>query len=91
MHIKHAGAAIKGRAVRPLVEWLGQDCKEKHLHRYLAEFDFRYKNRSALGVEDKARSPRHWVPKASGLPTVNLTAPKEPMKHNKRRHRWRLK
>jgi hypothetical protein len=33
-----------------------QHCKEKHLHRYLAEFDFRYNNRSALGVEDKARA-----------------------------------
>ena len=26
-----------------------QHCGEKHLHRYLAEFDFRYSNRSALG------------------------------------------
>ena len=25
-----------------------QHCKEKHLHRYLAEFDFRYNNRSLL-------------------------------------------
>lgn len=33
-----------------------QHCKEKHLHRYLAEFDFRYNNRSALGVEDVARA-----------------------------------
>jgi transposase-like protein len=33
-----------------------QHCSEKHLHRYLAEFDFRYNNRSALGVEDQARS-----------------------------------
>ena len=33
-----------------------QHCKEKHLHRYLAEFDFRYSNRSALGVEDKERA-----------------------------------
>lgn len=33
-----------------------QHCKEKHLHRYLAEFDFRYNNRSKLGVEDKARA-----------------------------------
>ena len=29
---------------------------EQHLHRYLAEFDFRYSNRSALGVEDEARA-----------------------------------
>jgi transposase-like protein len=32
-----------------------QHCKEKHLHRYLAEFDFRYSNRIALGVDDAAR------------------------------------
>jgi transposase-like protein len=35
-----------------------QHCKEKHLHRYLAEFDFRYNNRSALGVEDKERAQK---------------------------------
>ena len=35
-----------------------QHCKEKHLHRYLAEFDFRYNNRSALGVEDEARTEK---------------------------------
>jgi transposase-like protein len=29
-----------------------QHCSEKHLHRYLAEFDFRYSNRVALGVND---------------------------------------
>jgi transposase-like protein len=28
---------------------------EQHLHRYLAEFDFRYNNRSGLGVEDTER------------------------------------
>jgi len=33
-----------------------QHCKEKHLHRYLAEFDFRYSNRAALGVDDEARA-----------------------------------
>ena len=32
-----------------------QHCGEKHLHRYLAEFDFRYSNRSALGIEDAVR------------------------------------
>jgi transposase-like protein len=35
-----------------------QHCSEKHLHRYLAEFDFRYSNRSALGVEDQERAER---------------------------------
>ncbi|TWC00904.1 ISXO2 transposase-like protein [Bradyrhizobium macuxiense] len=29
-----------------------QHCSEKHLYRYLAEFDFRYSNRVALGVND---------------------------------------
>jgi transposase-like protein len=33
-----------------------QHCDEKHLHRYLAEFDFRYNNRAALGVEDTERA-----------------------------------
>jgi ISXO2-like transposase domain len=33
-----------------------QHCAEKHLHRYLAEFDFRYNNRSALGVNDGTRA-----------------------------------
>jgi hypothetical protein len=33
-----------------------QQCAEKHLHRYLAEFDFRYNNRVALGVDDAARA-----------------------------------
>jgi transposase-like protein len=29
---------------------------EQHLHRYLAEFDFRYNNRAALGTDDVART-----------------------------------
>jgi transposase-like protein len=33
-----------------------QHCSEAHLHRYLAEYDFRYSNRSALGIEDAART-----------------------------------
>ena len=33
-----------------------QHCGKQHLHRYLAEFDFRYNNRVALGVDDKARA-----------------------------------
>jgi transposase-like protein len=35
-----------------------QHCSEKHLHRYLAEFDFRYSNRVRLGVNDVARADR---------------------------------
>jgi hypothetical protein len=33
-----------------------QHCAEKHLHRYLAEFDFRYSNRAANGFNDGQRS-----------------------------------
>jgi hypothetical protein len=29
-----------------------QHCSEKHLHRYLAEFDFRYSHRVRLGYSD---------------------------------------
>ena len=32
-----------------------QHCGEQHLHRYLAEFDFRYSNRVAVGIDDAAR------------------------------------
>jgi transposase-like protein len=33
-----------------------QHCSEKHLHRYVAEFEFRYNNREANGSDDGARS-----------------------------------
>jgi transposase-like protein len=35
-----------------------QHCAEHHLERYLAEFDFRYSNRVAAGVNDEARAVR---------------------------------
>jgi transposase-like protein len=35
-----------------------QHVSEEHLHHYLAEFDFRYNNRIALGVDDLARADR---------------------------------
>jgi len=35
-----------------------QHCSEKHLHRYAAEFDFRYSNRVRLGVDDVERTAR---------------------------------
>jgi transposase-like protein len=35
-----------------------QHVSEAHLHRYLAEFDFRYSNREKLGVNDVARASR---------------------------------
>lgn len=33
-----------------------QHCREAHLHRYLAEFDFRYNNRVALEIDDVQRT-----------------------------------
>ena len=33
-----------------------QHCAEKHLHRYTAEFDFRYNNRVKLGITDMGRT-----------------------------------
>ena len=35
-----------------------QHCAKKHLHRYAAEFEFRYNNRAALGVNDSERASR---------------------------------
>jgi len=35
-----------------------QHCGEQHLHRYLAEFDFRYSSRAKLGINDAARADR---------------------------------
>lgn len=35
-----------------------QHCSEKHLHRYLAEYDFRYNSRIALGCGDIERTER---------------------------------
>jgi len=33
-----------------------QHCSEKHLHRYAAEYDFRYSNRAKLGINDEERT-----------------------------------
>ena len=35
-----------------------QHCNEAHLHRYLAEFDFRYNTRVRLGISDEERTDR---------------------------------
>lgn len=35
-----------------------QHCGHHHLNRYLAEFDFRYSNRKALGVDDEQRADK---------------------------------
>jgi len=68
--VKHsAGEYVRGQVHTNTVEnvfsvfkrgmrGIYQHCAEKHLHRYLAEFDFRYNARVALGVNDEARADR---------------------------------
>jgi ISXO2-like transposase domain len=43
---------------KPGMKGVYQHCSEKHLHRYLTEFDFRYSNRVALGVDDQDRADK---------------------------------
>jgi hypothetical protein len=43
-----------------------QHCSEKHLHRYLAEFDFRYNRRASLGYTDEQRTPLEAVQGGEG-------------------------
>jgi hypothetical protein len=38
------------------MEGIYQHCDASHLHRYLAEFDFRYNNRVALEINDAQRA-----------------------------------
>ena len=35
-----------------------QHCSKQHLHRYLAEFDFRYNERQGFGVSDAERAAK---------------------------------
>jgi len=46
--------SIFKRGMRGIYQW----CGEKHLHRYLAEFDFRYTNRQANGFNDSDRADK---------------------------------
>jgi transposase-like protein len=66
--VKHtAGEYVRGEVTTNTVEGyfsifkrgmrgVYQHCSEKHLHRYLAEFDFRYNNRAKLGIDDAGRA-----------------------------------
>jgi ISXO2-like transposase domain len=47
-----------------------QHCSEKHLHRYLAEFDFRDSNRAKLGTTDAMRADK--AIKGITGPSINL-------------------
>jgi hypothetical protein len=70
-HVRHALGEYVGREDRTVhtntvegffglfkrgMRGVYQHCAEKHLHRYLAEFDFRHNNRVALGIDDAARA-----------------------------------
>jgi hypothetical protein len=46
--------SIFKRGMRGVYQW----CAEKHLHRYVAEFDFRYSNRAGLDCDDAERADR---------------------------------
>jgi hypothetical protein len=35
-----------------------QHCAKKHLHRYLAEFDFRYNRRASKDIDDSSRAEK---------------------------------
>lgn len=67
-HVRH-GAGEYGRGVvhtntvegfysvfKRGMKGIYQHCSEKHLHRYVTEFDFRYNNRLKLGVDDAERA-----------------------------------
>ena len=62
-----AGEYVRGRVTTNTIEGyfsifkrgfkgIYQHCSEKHLHRYMAEYDFRYTNREANGFNDGQRS-----------------------------------
>jgi transposase-like protein len=54
-----------------------QHCDEKHLHRYLAEFDFRYNNRIRLGVDDEQRAEKALLGVKGKRPTYKAADRKE--------------
>jgi hypothetical protein len=46
------------RTLRPEDKSLRCPLSEKHLHRYVAEFEIRYSNRVALGMNDMERAEK---------------------------------
>jgi hypothetical protein len=49
-----------GQVVKPKrgMKGIYQHCSEKHLHRYLSEYDFRYSYRVKLGYSDAMRADK---------------------------------
>jgi hypothetical protein len=76
-------------AVRRGMRGVYQHCGEAHLHRYLAEFDFRYNNRSALGVTDTERTEELARGTEGKRLTYRPTKPKSPSQKAKAFIRWR--
>src|SRR5680860_1024718 len=54
--VSRKSAWFMAHRIRVGMRGIYQHCSEAHLHRYLAEFDFRYSNREALGCDDRART-----------------------------------
>jgi hypothetical protein len=100
--VKHsAGGYVRGDAHTNTIEGyfsifkrgmkgVYRHCKEKHLHRYLAEYDFRYDHRVKIGFNDVDRSVRAiaGAQGGSGSRIVNLTKLKFKA-HAARFMRWR--
>jgi len=57
-HVDGTSAADLLPIIKRGMKGIYQHCWEKHLHRYVAEFDFRYSNRVRLGVDDTERTHR---------------------------------
>jgi hypothetical protein len=55
-----------------------QQCSERHLHRYVAEFDFRYNARQSLGVNDQQRASRAFMGAKGKQLTYETVAEAEP-------------
>jgi transposase-like protein len=66
-----------------------QHCSKKHLHRYMAEFDFRYSNRVALGVDDQERAQRALAGVVGRRLTYQRTGEGRPNAGPGRKRRWR--
>jgi hypothetical protein len=67
-----------------------QHCSEKHLHRYLSEFDFRYSYRVRLGDTDAMRADKALEGiRGKRSPTDDLTRPKTAKQFAGRFLRWR--
>lgn len=66
---QESAAGNQTRNAAPTPKGIYQNCGEQHLHRYLAEYEFRYNNRAALGCNDTDRS----VAALSGIIGKRLT------------------